>query len=544
MPLLSLDDASLAYGHVALLDHASAQIERGERIALIGRNGSGKSSLLRALAGEGTLDDGWVRLEPGNRVALVAQEAQFEPSQDAYDAIAGGLGAIAAQLIDYHDLGSRLGASPSSADLERLHHLQAALEHADGWRLDTRVEQTLSALGLDGHAPVETLSGGMLKRVALGRALVADPDLLLLDEPTNHLDIEGIEWLEQLLLDFAGAVVVVTHDRRFLDRVATRILELDRGALRSYPGRYADYQARKSEELAAEAAAQARFDKLLAQEEAWIRKGIEARRTRNEGRVRRLEALRSARSARRERLGTAQLGVERGDLSGRLVAELTQVSKSFAGANAGRPVVREFSCRIMRGDKVGFIGPNGAGKTTLLKLILGETAPDRGSVRLGTRVQVAYFDQFRSQLDPEATLAETISPGSEFIEIGGRRTHVIGYLGDFLFAPERARSQVASLSGGERNRLLLARLFARPANVMVLDEPTNDLDIETLELLEALLADYDGTVLLVSHDRAFLREVATRVWWFEGTRLRDFDGPFVEWEEQRQATMKRSSSAT
>jgi ATP-binding cassette subfamily F protein uup len=536
VPLLSLDDASLAFGHVALLDHACAQIERGERIALIGRNGSGKSSLLRALAGEGALDDGAVRLEPGHRVALVAQEAQFEPDQSAYDAIAGGLGAIAAQLIAYHDLGTRLGASPSAEELERLHDLQSALEHADGWRLDTRVKQTLSALGLDGDARMESLSGGMLKRVALGRGLVADPDLLLLDEPTNHLDIVGIEWLEQLLLGFNGAVVVVTHDRRFLDRVATRILELDRGALRSYPGRYADYQARKSDELAAEAAAQARFDKLLAQEEAWIRKGIEARRTRNEGRVRRLDALRNERSARRERLGAAQLGVERGDLSGRLVAELVQVSKSFPGANRDLPVVREFSCRIMRGDKVGLIGPNGAGKTTLLKLILGELAPDRGSVRLGTRIQVAYFDQFRSRLDPDATLAETISPGSEFIEIAGRRQHVIGYLGDFLFAPERARSRVASLSGGERNRLLLARLFARPANVIVLDEPTNDLDIETLELLEALLADYDGTVLLVSHDRAFLDAVVTQTIAYEGDgRWLEYAGGYEDWWRVKQA---------
>jgi ABC transport system ATP-binding/permease protein len=542
VPLLSLDDASLAFGHVALLDRASAQIERGERIALIGRNGSGKSSLLRALAGESGLDDGEVRLEPGNRVALVAQEAQFAPGQRVYDAIAGGLGAVSAQLIAYHDLGTRLGASPSTADLERLHALQSALEHADGWRLNMRIEQTLSALALDGEALMGSLSGGMLKRVALGRALVADPDLLLLDEPTNHLDIDGIEWLERLLLDFNGAVVVVTHDRRFLDRVATRILELDRGVLRSYPGRYADYQARKEDELDAEAAAQARFDKLLAQEEVWIRQGIEARRTRNEGRVRRLDALRRERSARRERIGTAQLGVDRGELSGRLVAELTEVSKSYPGTQGGRAVVRELSCRIMRGDKVGFIGPNGAGKTTLLKLILGEVAPDRGSVRLGTRIQVAYFDQFRSQLDPDATLVETISPGSEFVEIAGRRQHVIGYLGDFLFAPSRARSVVRSLSGGERNRLLLARLFARPANVIVLDEPTNDLDIETLELLEALLADFDGTVLLVSHDRAFLDAVVTQTIAYEGDgSWREYAGGYEDWRRVRQMQIEPES---
>src|SRR5690606_20342423 len=337
-------------------------------------------------------------------------------------------GEIAAQLIAYHDLVTSLGATPSAEALERLHALQNELEHADGWRLDTRVEQTLNALGLDGSAPVATLSGGMLKRVALGRALVAEPDLLLLDEPTNHLDIEGIEWLESLINDWPGAVVVVTHDRRFLDRVAARIVELDRGRLASYPGRYAEFQARKNAELAAEAGAQARFDKLLAQEEAWIRKGIEARRTRNEGRVRRLEALRRERSARREQLGTVGLAVDRGELSGRLVAELEHVWKSYAPD--APPVVRDFSCRILRGDKVGFIGPNGSGKTTLLKLILGSLAPDRGSVRLGTRLQIAYYDQFRTQLDPASTLVEVISPGSEFVEIAGGRQHVIGYLGE------------------------------------------------------------------------------------------------------------------
>jgi ATP-binding cassette subfamily F protein uup len=536
MPLVTLEHASLAFGHVPLLDRTSLQIERGERLALIGRNGSGKSSLLRVLAAEASLDDGLVRVEPGIRIALVAQEPQFPSDRDAYDAIAGGLGAISAQLIAYHDLSARLGAASSPDDLERLHALQMELEHADGWRLNTKIEQTLTALGIAGEARIETLSGGMLKRVALGRALVAEPDLLLLDEPTNHLDIDGIEWLESLLVGFAGAVVVVTHDRRFLDRVATRIVELDRGELRSYPGRYADYQARKSEELAAETLAQARFDKLLAQEEAWIRKGIEARRTRNEGRVRRLEALRRSRSERRERMGTVQLGLERGDLSGKLVAELDRVSKSYSGTHGTRTVVRELSCRIMRGDRVGFIGPNGAGKTTLLKLILGEIEPDSGSVRRGTRLSIAYYDQFRAQLDPDATLAEVISPGSEFVEIAGRRQHVVGYLGDFLFPPERARSQVRSLSGGERNRLLLARLFARPANVVVLDEPTNDLDIETLELLEALLADYDGTVLLVTHDRAFLDAVATQTLAYEGNATwREYAGGYDDWWRVKQA---------
>ena len=539
MPLVSLDDACLAFGHVPLLDHATLLVERGERVALIGRNGSGKSSLLRVLAGEASLDDGVLRVEPGVRVALVPQEPQFPSELSVYDAVAGGLGAISAQLIAYHELSTRLGATPSAQDLERLHELQSALEHADGWRLGTRVEQTLAGLGLDGSMRVGALSGGMLKRVALGRALASAPDLLLLDEPTNHLDVRGIEWLEDLLLEFTGAVIVVTHDRRFLDRVATRIVELDRGVLRSYPGRFADYHARKNEELAAEAAAQARFDKLLAQEEVWIRKGIEARRTRNEGRVRRLEALRRERAARRERLGTAGLALDRGELSGKLVAELDRVSKSFRHDGGMRCVVRDFSCRILRGDKVGFIGPNGSGKTTLLKLILGELEPDSGTVRLGTRLEIAYYDQFRAQLDSDAILAEVVSPGSEFVEIGGRRQHVIGYLGEFLFPPERARSTVRSLSGGERNRLLLARLFARPANVIVLDEPTNDLDIETLELLEALLADYTGTVLLVSHDRAFLDAVVTQTIACEGDGVwREYAGGYEDWWRVQQARPK------
>ena len=544
MALLSLVDAGLAFGHVALLDHASLVIERGERVGLIGRNGSGKSSLLRVLAGEASLDDGVLRIEPSARIALVAQEPDLDPATDVYDAVASGAGATASRLIAYHDLGARLGATPTPDELEALHAMQTELEHSDAWRLNTRVEQVLSALALEGNARIGTLSGGMVKRVALGRALVADPDLLLLDEPTNHLDLAGIEWLENLLLDFPGAAVVITHDRRFLDRIATRIVELDRGALASYPGRFADYQARKSDELAAEAAANARFDKLLAQEEVWIRKGIEARRTRNEGRVRRLEELRRERLARRERLGEAQLAVDRGEQSGRLVAELVDVSKSFETSGAKRTVVHGFSCRILRGDKVGFIGPNGAGKSTLLKLILGSLAPDAGSVRLGTRLQVAYFDQFRTQLDPDATLAAVISPGSEFVEIGGRRQHVIGYLGDFLFAPERARSTVSSLSGGERNRLLLARLFARPANVIVLDEPTNDLDIETLELLESLLADYDATVLLVSHDRAFLDAVVTQSIAYEGDGIwREYAGGYDDWRRVKDAERSRAQPA-
>ena len=544
MALLSLDAACLAFGHVALLDRAQLQVERGERIGLIGRNGTGKSSLLRVLAGEAALDDGIARLEPGAKWALVPQEPDFDPEADVYDVIAGGLGAVAERLIAYHDLSAHLSASPSDAQLHELTSLQSELEHGDGWRLNTRVEQTLSALALQGDARLGTLSGGMVKRVALGRALVAEPDLLFLDEPTNHLDLVGIEWLENLLLGFTGSAVVITHDRRFLDRVATRIVELDRGTLRSYPGNFAQYQSRKADELAAEEAAHARFDKLLAQEEVWIRKGIEARRTRNEGRVRRLQQLRLERSARRERMGNAQLNVDRGDLSGKLVAELTHVSKAFEGAEGRHTVVRDFSTRLLRGDKVGFIGPNGSGKSTLLKLILGDLEPDTGTVRLGTRLQVAYFDQFRTQLDPEETLANVISPGSEWVEIAGKKQHVIGYLGDFLFAPERARSQVKSLSGGERNRLLLARLFARPANVIVLDEPTNDLDIETLELLESLLAEYEGTLLLVSHDRAFLDAVVTQTIAFEGDGIwREYVGGYEDWVRMQRSETQSAAQA-
>ncbi|MBK8335383.1 MAG: ATP-binding cassette domain-containing protein [Sterolibacteriaceae bacterium] len=534
MPLLKLEGACLAFGHVALLDHADLQLDAGERVALIGRNGSGKSSLLRLLAGTAAPDDGGVWREPGLKLALVPQEPQFEAGGDCFAAVAGGLGEASRLLNDYHLLLHEVAGAGGDASLGRLQELQHALEQADAWRLNTRVEQTLSRIGIDGAARVDTLSGGQLKRLALARALVSSPDALLLDEPTNHLDLDGIAWLEELVSGFAGAVVVVTHDRRFLDAVATRIVELDRGRLASYPGSYGAYQTRKREQLDAEAAQAAKFDKLLAQEEVWIRKGIEARRTRNEGRVRRLEQLRRVRGDRRERLGQVSLQLERGDSSGKLVAELEGAGKRYGE----RWIVRNFSTRIQRGDRIGIIGPNGAGKTTLLRLILGQLQPDEGKLRLGSRLAVAYFDQFRTQLDPEATLSDVISPGSDWVEVGGARKHVIGYLEDFLFAPERARSPVKSLSGGERNRLLLARLFSQPANLLVLDEPTNDLDIETLELLEALLQDYDGTVMLVSHDRAFLDNVVTQVFAVEpppaapGT-WKEYAGGYDDWLRQR-----------
>lgn len=524
--LLTLENAHLAFGHVALLDSASLQIDSGERIALIGRNGSGKTSLLRALAGLSSLDEGVVWRQPGMRLAYVAQEPSFDPGLTVYETIASGIGGASQTLLAYHEAAQAVAHDPSPAALESLQILQEELDHADGWSLFTRVEQAISRLGLDGEALISTLSGGNIKRVALGQALAAEPDLLLLDEPTNHLDLDGILWLEQMIRDFRGGVLLITHDRSFLDTVATRIIELDRGRLASYPGSFAAYQERKAAELSAEAQQSAKFDKFLAQEEVWIRKGVEARRTRNEGRVRRLEALRLDRAARRERLGSVDLRVARGEQSGKLVAELEGVSKSYGE----RCVVRDFSCRILRGDKIGLIGPNGAGKTTLLKLILGEIEPDKGTVRLGTKLEVAYFDQFRAALDDEAALVDVISPGSDFVEINGQRKHVITYLGDFLFAPERARSPVKSLSGGERNRLLLARLFAKPANVLVLDEPTNDLDIETLELLEALLQEYAGTLFLVSHDRRFLDNVVTQSIVAEGEGVwREYAGGYEDW---------------
>jgi len=531
MPLITLDNACLAFGDLPLLDHTALVVEPGERLALIGRNGTGKSSLLKILAGDAALDDGIVWRQPGTKIAYVAQEPQFGAGARVFDAIAQGLGELSQLLIDYHDVAEAV-AHGDESKLDRMAELQDALEHHQAWRFEQRIEQALVRLNLPGDATVESLSGGMLKRVALARALVAEPDMLLLDEPTNHLDLDGIAWLEALLNDFRGASLVITHDRRFLDSFATRIIELDRGLLRSYPGRYAQYVARKADELAAEALESARADKLLAQEEVWIRKGVEARRTRAQFRVKRLDELRARREARREQMGRARIGLDRGEASGELVAELEGVSKRYGD----RPIVRDFSTRIVRGDKVGLIGPNGAGKTTLLKLILGQLEADEGRVRTGSRIQVAYFDQFRTQLDESATLAEVISPGSDFVEIGGKRTHVIGYLGDFLFPPQRARAKVESLSGGERNRLLLARLFARPANVLVLDEPTNDLDMETLDLLEQLLQDYDGTVLLVSHDRAFLDAVVTQTIAYEGDgRWREYVGGYSDWIAQRPA---------
>ncbi|MCH1989536.1 ATP-binding cassette domain-containing protein [Achromobacter xylosoxidans] len=501
--LITLTDIQLAYGHHPLLDHADFAIQAGERIGLIGRNGAGKSSLLRLLDGRTVPDDGDIARSSGLRVATVEQEPALDENATVFDVVCNVEG-----------------------------------DHED-WQRPSRVRAMLEKLGLPADAQIAGLSGGTRKRVALARALVEEPDLLLLDEPTNHLDFDGIAWLEEMLRAWKGAAVIITHDRRFLDSVATRIVELDRGRLLSFPGNFSQWQERKAQWLESERLEQARFDKLLAQEEVWIRKGVEARRTRNEGRVRRLERLRVERAERRERVGDVSLALAEGQRSGKLVAELEHVGKRFGD----KIVVDDYSTTILRGDRIGIIGPNGAGKTTLLKLILGEMQPDSGKTRTGTNVSVAYFDQMRAQLDENATLVDIISPGSEWVEIGGTRKHVMSYLGDFLFSPARAGSPVRSLSGGERARLLLARLFARPANVLVLDEPTNDLDIETLELLEELLQEYSGTVLLVSHDRAFLNNVVTQTIAYEGNgHWRDYVGGYDEWVAQRPAPAPASSA--
>ncbi|MFM6991218.1 MAG: ATP-binding cassette domain-containing protein [Rhodoferax sp.] len=532
MALITLLDAQLAFGHVPLLDHAGFSLETAERVGLIGRNGAGKSSMLKILAGMEKPDDGVVQVQSNTRIAYVAQEPNLDGDTTVFESVSLGLQRIRHLIEEY---------SQGHGDLDAM---QSEIEALDGWNWEQRVGETLHRLHLNPDAIISTLSGGTKKRVALAQALAAQPEVLLLDEPTNHLDLDSIEWLEGLLIDFKGSIITITHDRSFLDNVATRIVELDRGKLLSYPGNFAAYLVQKEEQLAQEAVINARADKLLAQEEVWIRKGVEARRTRATARIVRLENLRATREARREVVGSVNMDVNSGAASGKLVAELTHVSKTFGD----KQIVRDFSATILRGDKIGLLGPNGAGKTTLLKLILGEYQPDPapanaptpepghspwGTVRQGANISVAYFDQMRNALNMDATLEDFISPGSEWIEIGNRRQHVKSYLGDFLFSPARANSPVRSLSGGERNRLLLARLFARPANVLVLDEPTNDLDIDTLELLEDLLQNYDGTVFLVSHDRTFLDNVVTSTIAYEGdARWREYEGGVSDWLTQ------------
>lgn len=538
MAVISLSNAQLAFGHVPLLDKAEFSLETTERVGLIGRNGTGKSSLLKIIAGTSKLDDGLFVMQQGIKIAYVEQEPHFSQEMSVYDAVASGMGDMQALLTEYDALTGQFGGDDDEALMERMHDIQVKLDAADAWNLNHKVEATLDRLNLVKDSLMGTLSGGMQKRVALARALVSAPDVLLLDEPTNHLDFTSILWLEGLLRDYKGSVLFITHDRSFLDNVATRIIELDRGRLLSFPGNFSAYQVRKAEQLEIEEVENAKFDKFLAQEEVWIRKGVQARRTRDEGRVRRLEALRLSRSARRDQQGQVKLDVSSGDRSGKIVAELENINKVYGD----KVIVKDFTATILRGDKVGLIGLNGAGKTTLLKMILGQEEPDSGTVKQGTKLQIAYFDQMRAQLDENASLADTIAPGSDWVEINGQRKHVMTYLNDFLFAPERARSPVKSLSGGERNRLLLARLFAKPANVLVLDEPTNDLDIDTLELLEELLEDYEGTVFLVSHDRTFLDNVVTQVIVAEGNGLwREYIGGYTDWERVRPAAIPAGS---
>jgi ATP-binding cassette subfamily F protein uup len=525
MPLLRLDEVELHFGTHVILDRVSMNLDSGQRVGLLGRNGAGKTTLFKILAGELNPDAGERWLKPGARLARLEQELPDGEDVTVYDVVAGGLEAAGRLLARYH----QIIASGSEADMDELANIQQALEAEDGWQLQQRVETVISQLGLPTDTSMAALSGGWRRRVSLARALVTQPDILLLDEPTNHLDIPTIEWLEGHLKSFRGALVVISHDRRFLQNCVTSMAELERGHMSLWQGDYRGFLQFREQELASEARANALFDKKLAEEEVWIRQGIKARRTRNEGRVRALEALREERSQRRERQGTANFSVEDARASGKLVTELKDVSFSWAS----RPIVDRFSTIIQRGDRVGIVGRNGIGKTTLVKLLLGELQPESGEVQVGTRLEVAYSDQLRGQLDPEANLIDNICGGQEFIEINGRRRHAISYLGDFLFTPERVRTPVKALSGGERNRAILARLFTRPANLLVLDEPTNDLDIETLELLEEILADFKGTLLLVSHDRDFMDSVVTSLLVMgEDGSIEEQAGGYSDWESR------------
>ncbi len=525
MPLITLNAVDYSVGGPLLLENVDLAIEPGERIALIGRNGAGKSTLLKLLAGEIKPDDGEIRVESGRRIARLEQEVPQDAAGSIFDVVAQGLGDVGALLAEYHHL-----IHQTDIDTVALARVQAEVEAAEGWSLDRRVEDTLQRLGLDGDVDFGRLSGGMKRRVLLARALVAEPDLLLLDEPTNHLDIAAIDWLEGFLKGWGGALVFVTHDRRFLRALATRIVEIDRGRVTSWPGDWANYQRRLEERANAEAQENARFDKLLAQEEAWIRQGIKARRTRDEGRVRRLKAMRNERAARREQVGKVRMETADAQASGKKVVE----ARGVAFAHGDEVLVRDFDTVILRGDRIGLIGPNGSGKTTLLKLLLGQLKPDSGGIKIGTQLEVAYFDQYRAALREDWNAMENVGEGSDTVTINGRGKHVLGYLQDFLFTPERARAPITRLSGGERNRLLLAKLFAQPSNLLVMDEPTNDLDVETLELLEELLADYPGTLLLVSHDRDFLDNVVTSTLVMEGEgRVGEYIGGYSDWLRQR-----------
>jgi ABC transport system ATP-binding/permease protein len=528
--MLKLDNIHIAFGHVPLLDGVNLTLEKGERVCLLGRNGEGKSTLFKILTGELRPDEGKREINDRLIITSLSQEFCGDDNSTVFDAVADSLGNISALLKQYHHLIQQVAHQP--ALLDELEQVQHELEGRDGWRLEQRVETVLARLQLAPEARLGSLSGGWKRRVALAQALVREPDLLLLDEPTNHLDLEAITWLEAFLASYQGAVLFISHDRAFVRRLATRIIELDRGILRNYPGDYAAYQRRKEEELAAEAVAAEKFDKKLAEEEVWIRQGIKARRTRNEGRVRALKRLRAERAERRERRGTVKAEVDSGAVSGKRVIEAENINYAWGD----KPIVKDFSLSIMRGDKIALIGPNGCGKSTLLKLLLGDLSPHSGHIEHGTKLQIAYFDQLRAQLDPEQAVFDAVSQGSDFVTVGGKRKHIMSYLADFLFPAARARSPIKSLSGGERNRLLLARLFTRPANLLVLDEPTNDLDVETLELLEELLVEYDGTLLLVSHDREFLDNVVTSSLVFESDgQINEYVGGYGDWQRVRQA---------
>ena len=541
MSLIRLRNINVSFGGPVILEHISFSIDAGERLCLLGRNGTGKSTLLKVIAGEVKADSGDLEYKQNLKIAVLDQEPRGDLSGSIFDVVAMGLGDNAKYLQDYHHALHDFSENSNDQTIAELERAQDQVDIHNAWQLNQQVEEVLSRMQLDGDADYASLSGGMKRRVLLAKALVIKPDILLLDEPTNHLVLSAIQWMEEQLLSYRGALMFITHDRSFMRKLSTRIIELDRGSLSSYPGNYDTYLRRKEEALHAEEVSNAHFDKKLAQEEVWIRQGIKARRTRNEGRVRALEKMRLERNQRRNQIGKVAMNVASADRSGKLVSEAENVSFDYDG----KPLIAGLNTTILRGDKIGIIGPNGAGKTTLLRLLLGELKPTTGSIVIGTKLEVAYFDQFRAQLDDNASVIDNLSQGREFVEINGNRKHVIGYLQDFLFAPERARSPVSMLSGGERNRLLLARLFSKPSNILVLDEPTNDLDIETLELLEELVMEYKGTVLVVSHDREFVNNVVTSTLVFEGdAQVNEYVGGYDDWLQYRKVSAKSVNTAS